>query len=61
MAKAVAQLRGRDYVIPKDVQEVFSCVIAHRLLLSQQAESKGLSPEQVLAQIIGGVEAPKLR
>ena len=61
MAKAVAQLRGRDYVIPKDVQEVFSCVIAHRLLLSQQAESKGLSPEQVLAKITGGVEAPKLR
>ncbi len=61
MAKAVAQLRGRDYVIPKDVQEVFPFVTAHRLLLSQRAEGKGLTPEQILAQIIGGVEAPKLR
>ena len=61
MAKAVAQLRARDYVIPKDVQEVFPFVIAHRLLLSQKAEAKGLSPEQVLHQILGSVPAPKLR
>ena len=61
MSKAVAQLRGRDYVVPKDVQEVFSWVIAHRLLLSQQAEGKGLSAEQVLKQILDGVTAPKLR
>ena len=61
MAKAVAQLRARDYVIPKDVQEVFPFVISHRLLLSQKAEAKGLSPEQVLHQILGSVPAPKLR
>ncbi len=61
MAKAVAQLRGRDYVVPKDVQEVFSHVVSHRLLLSQRAEAKGFSSEQVLKQIIDGVDAPKLR
>ena len=61
MAKAVAQLRGRDYVVPKDVQEVFSYVVAHRLLLSERAEGKGLTADQVLRQIVDGVEAPKLR
>ena len=61
MAKAVAQLRGRDYVVPKDVQEVFSHVVAHRLLLSERAEAKGLSAEQVLQTIIAGIDAPKLR
>ena len=61
MAKAVAQLRGRDYVVPKDVQEVFSPVVAHRLLLSERAEAKGLSAEQVLKMIIDGADAPKLR
>ena len=61
MAKAVAQLRGRDYVVPNDVQEVFSHVVAHRLLLSQRAEAKGLSAELVLKQIIDGADAPKLR
>ena len=61
VAKAIAQLRGRDYVVPKDVQEVFTSVIAHRLLLSQKAEGKGIQAEQVLQQILSGVEAPKLR
>ena len=61
MAKAVAQLRGRDYVVPKDVQEVFSHVVAHRLLLSERAEAKGLSAEQVLKMIIDGADTPKLR
>ena len=61
MSKAIAQLRGRDYVIPKDVQEVFSHVVAHRLLLSERAEAKGLSAEQILKQIVDGVDAPKLR
>ncbi len=61
MAKAVAQLRGRDYVVPKDVQEVFSHVVAHRLLLSDRAEGKGVTAEQVLKQIVDGVDAPKLR
>ena len=61
MAKAVARLRGRDYVVPKDVQEVFSWVTAHRLLLSERAEGKSITAEQVLKQILDGVEAPKLR
>jgi len=61
MAKAVAQLRGRDYVVPKDVQEVFIHTVAHRLLLSDKAEARGITAEQVLRQIIDGVEAPRLR
>lgn len=61
MAKAVAQLRGRDYVIPKDVQEVFIHTVAHRLLLSPKAEGQGLSSRQVLGQILQSVSAPKLR
>ena len=61
MAKAVARLRGRDYVTPADVKEVFAHTVAHRLILSAKAEAQGKSPEQVLAQIIAGVPAPRLR
>ena len=61
MSKAVAQLRGRDYVVPKDVQEAFSHTVAHRLLLSERAESRGVSAEQVLQQILEGVQPPRLR
>ena len=61
MAKAVAQLRGRDYVTPGDVQEVFSRTVAHRLLLSPKAEGQGKTPEQILEAILNSVPAPRLR
>ena len=61
MAKAVAQLRGRDYVVPGDVREVFVHTVAHRLILSPKAESQGKTAEQVLREILETVPAPKLR
>jgi len=61
MAKAVAALRGRDYVIPQDVQEVFQHTVAHRLLLTAKAESMGVTAQQVLTQILEKVPVPKLR
>ena len=61
MAKAVAALRGRDYVVPKDVQEVFLHTVAHRLLLTAKAESAGVTAQQVLAQVLEKVPVPKLR
>ncbi len=61
MAKAIARLRGRDYVIPQDVQEVFVPTIAHRLILQPKAESMGVTAQQALAQILESVAAPRLR
>lgn len=60
MAKAVAQLRGRDYVVPKDVQEVFFVTVGHRLLISPKAESQGMDIQQVTASILSNIRAPKL-
>jgi len=60
MAKAMAQIRGRDYVLPSDVQDVFVKTVAHRLLLSPKAEGRKLSAEQVLTEIIKQVPAPKM-
>ena len=61
MSKAVAQLRGRDYVVPRDVQEVFVPTVAHRVLLSAKAEAEGKTQAQVLEAILAAVAAPKLR
>lgn len=61
MSKAVAQLRGRDYVVPGDVREVFIHTVAHRLILSPRAESHGKTPDQILREILDTVDAPKLR
>ena len=61
MAKAVARLRGRDYVIPADVKEVFVHTVAHRLVLSPKAEGRGRTAEMVLRSILESVSAPRLR
>ena len=61
LAKAIAQLQGRDYVTPSDVQTVFLTTIPHRLLLSPSAEAKELTADQVLRSILSAVPAPTLR
>ena len=61
MAKAVAQLRGRDYVVPDDIREVFIQTVAHRLILAPKAEGQGKTAEQVLRSIIESIPAPRLR
>ena len=61
MSKAIAQLRGRDYVVPADVREVFVQCVAHRLLLTPRAQTQGVTGEQVLQRILEAVPAPRLR
>ena len=61
MAKSVARLRGRDYVTPADVKEVFVHTIAHRLILFPRAEAQGKQPQTVLQDILTAVPAPRLR
>ena len=60
MAKAMARLHGRDYVLPEDVQEVFAATIAHRLILSPKAEARKLTVEKVLENILKQVPAPRM-
>ncbi len=58
MAKAIAQLQGRDYVTPADVQAVFINTVAHRLILTPAAEAQDVKSELVLQDIISAVKAP---
>ncbi len=58
MSKAIARFSGRDYVIPRDVREVFLRCIPHRLLLSAKAESGGLSAQEILSDILDHTRAP---
>ena len=60
MAKAVAFLNGRDYVVPEDVQAVFAQVIEHRLLLAPEAEAKGILANKLLQEILRKTSAPRL-
>ena len=57
VAKAIAQLRGRDYVVPKDVKDVFLRIISHRLLLANTVQNTEPDCQQILAEIVSRVEA----
>ena len=58
MAKAKAYIIGRDYVIPEDVQHVFSDVCAHRVILSQAAKASKITAAQVLCNLLDQVSVP---
>ena len=61
MAKAYAYLKGRGYVIPADVEEVFPCVASHRLLLNMKARVGHIRAEEVIRQILENTEKPALK
>ena len=60
MARAIAQLRGRDYVVPGDIREVFAPTVAHRLMLSAKAESLGKTAEDVVGELLEKQAVPPL-
>ena len=60
LAEAVAYVQGRDYVQPKDIQNVFVSTCAHRLLLSAEADAKGICAEELLDRILKSTSAPRI-
>lgn len=60
MAKALAFAENRDYVIPRDVQNVFVSTIGHRIILSNEALSRQLSEDDVLTNTLTKVKIPRI-
>ena len=58
-AKAIAGIRGRDFVTPEDIQFVAKPVLNHRLILTPEAEMEGISIEEVIDEIIQTIEVPR--
>lgn len=58
-SKALAAIRGRDFVIPDDVQFVAPHVLNHRLILTPEAEMEGMTTEDLIKEIIHEVEVPR--
>ncbi|MFI9591439.1 AAA family ATPase [Nonomuraea sp. NPDC052265] len=56
--RALALLRGRDYLLPDDVRDVAADVMSHRLTLTFDALADGVDPEQVVKQILHAVPPP---
>ncbi|WP_239140436.1 AAA family ATPase [Plantactinospora endophytica] len=59
-ARALALLRGREYVLPDDVTELAVDVLAHRLVLSFDAVADGITAESVVRRLVGAVPPPQI-
>ncbi len=59
VAKALAALAERDYVIPDDVKAAVLPAMRHRLVLRPEAELEGLDTDRVLTDVLAAVEVPK--
>ena len=58
VAKARAAAHGRGYVVPDDVKALSTPVLAHRLIVTPEAQLQGISPAEALAEVLRAVPVP---
>lgn len=58
-SKAIAAMQGRDFVTPDDILTVAIPVLRHRIILSPDKEMEGISEDDVIRQIIQGMDVPR--
>lgn len=58
-SKALAAIRGRDFVIPEDIKEMALPVLRHRILLTPEKEMAGTSTDTIIWQLIDKTEVPR--
>ncbi|HEY8346092.1 MAG TPA: MoxR family ATPase [Symbiobacteriaceae bacterium] len=57
-SQALAMIRGRTYVTPDDVKEMAPLVLGHRLVIRPEAQLRGLTADQAVAEILARVRVP---
>ena len=60
MAKAAAFADGRDYIVPRDIQNIFVSTISHRVLLSSESTAKRINTDSALKEILRTTRQPKI-
>jgi MoxR-like ATPase len=58
-SKAIAAMRGRDFVTPEDIVYTAPAVLRHRLVLTPEKEMEGASADDVINEIIRSIEVPR--
>lgn len=54
-SRAVAAMRGRDFVLPDDVKGIAGPVLSHRLVLSAQSRLRGIRAAEVIDELLGAL------
>jgi MoxR-like ATPase len=60
-SRVIAASKARDYVIPDDLKDIAIPVLAHRILLSPEAQMRGAGSEDVLESVLGRIPVPDLQ
>lgn len=60
MAKAAAFADGRDYIVPRDIQNIFESTISHRVILSSESTAKRINTDSALKEILRTTRQPKI-
>lgn len=58
-AKAMAAIKGRDFVTPDDIRTVSTPVLNHRVIISHEREMEGTTVDEVIAAILHAIEIPR--
>jgi MoxR-like ATPase len=58
--RALAVMRGRNYVLPEDVAALFHDVLRHRVVLSYEALAADVKPDQVLTAVLDAIPMPEV-
>jgi MoxR-like ATPase len=58
-SKAIAAIKGRDFVTPEDIIYVAAPVLRHRIMLTPDKEMEGVTPDEIIAQLIQKIEIPR--
>jgi MoxR-like ATPase len=58
-SKAIAAMDGREYIIPDDIKQAALPVLRHRIVLKPEADLEGITPDQVLQDVLRAVEVPR--
>jgi MoxR-like ATPase len=58
-SKAMAAMQGRDFVTPEDILGVVTPVLRHRIILAPDKEMEGVTEDDVIKQIIQGMDVPR--
>jgi MoxR-like ATPase len=59
-ARALALIRGRDYVVPADVEALVRDAFRHRLVLSYRALAEEVAPDSILDSVLAAVPLPQI-
>ena len=59
-SKALAVLRGRNFVTPDDVRDLAVPTLRHRIVLNPEAEIEGMTADQCVARVLERIEVPRI-